>query len=47
MPTIAMLGQDNFLPGISNQVAFTGAAIALVIYALYYVSLCFQLVEPI
>lgn len=38
MPTLAMLGEDNFLPGISNQFAFTGLAVVAVLYAVYYVS---------
>lgn len=37
MPTLAMLGEGNFLPGISNQFAFTGVAFAVVLYAVYYV----------
>ncbi|KAH6711218.1 phenylacetate 2-hydroxylase [Leptodontidium sp. MPI-SDFR-AT-0119] len=38
MPTLAMLGEDNFLPGISNQFAFTGLAVVAVLYAVYYFS---------
>jgi len=39
MPAMAMIDQQSFLPVSINQTAVIGLAVAVVLYALYYVSL--------
>lgn len=39
MPAMAMLGEQPFLPGISNQTVIISVISAAVLYAIYYVSM--------